>query len=71
MQVIGGGFFFFEEISPESPRKMHNQEVTSETSSNATRRKDEDGCRKLKFCGTVWKASPDTLMEKVAMNGGK
>ena len=36
-------FFFFEEISPESPREMQDeQEVTSETSWNATRGKDVD-----------------------------
>ena len=73
---------FFEERSPESPRKMQDeQEVTSETSWNATRRKEVDEWRlepegnrrrqKPKFYGTGWKAFSDRMMAKVAMRGCK
>ena len=45
-----------EEMSPESPRKMQDeQEVMSETSVNATRGRGEDG----------WRLEPETLETKV------
>ena len=68
-----------EEVSPESPRKMQDeQEVMSETSGEKWRRRVKAGTRRghgdtgnHSFFGTGWRASPDTLIVKVAMSGCK
>ena len=61
MQVICGGFSGRDKSGPESPRKMQDeQEVMSETSGNATRRRGEDG----------WRLETETLETNVFWNGG-
>ena len=57
------GVDFFEEVSLESPRKTQDEQVTSETSWNATRRKEVD----------EWRLEPEgeteTRETKVSWNG--
>ena len=74
MQVICGEHV--EKMSLESPRKMQDvQEVMSETSGYATRGREEDAWKRIRWnpelFRTEWKASAWTPMVKVTMESDK